>query len=269
MNSQAAPAAACDCHFHIMDAAAITVVNPQVPNRTASVRDYRKFAETLGLTRGVVVQPSLYGTNNDLTLKALSTLGTAYRAIFVINTDPGRQTLSSWNDAGVRGIRFNLVQAGANTVAMLPEIARLIADFGWHIQLHANSHQLVEIESVLEALPVRVVLDHFARLSLPGALTQPSWKTIVRLLEKDKIWVKLSGPYHISRDNSSNYADAVQLALQIITVAPNRSLWGSDWPHVTEPVTPHVTTLQAFMRDSVGDYLDQVLVQNPAELYGF
>lgn len=263
------PIGSCDCHFHIMDVNALTIANPLVPNRSAPVRSYRAFATGLNLTHGVVVQPSLYGMNNDLTLQALRTLGPNYRAIVVINDSASLEQLVNWNAAGVRGVRFNQVQTGATTLGMLPTVARLIRDLGWHIQLHIHADQLQALENSLEALPVPIVLDHFGRIPLPGGTSHAAWQVMRRLLDRGRLWVKLSGPYLISRNSSLDYVDAVQLAHELLRVAPDRVLWGSDWPHVTEEVAPTPAGLTKFAIDSVGHHFQKVLFDNPAKLYGF
>ncbi|TGD97767.1 amidohydrolase family protein [Methylobacterium nonmethylotrophicum] len=259
---------ATDCHFHIMDAAFPTVPNPAVRNRTADVAQYRAFAAGLGTTRGVVVQPSLYGTNNDHTLAALRALGPGYRAVAVIDERVPAAALRDWHELGVRGVRFNQVQAGATTMAMMPAIAGLVADLGWHIQLHIEASALAEHEAMLRALPVPLVLDHFGRVRWAG---DSGLDAVLRLLGTGRAWVKLSAPYQDSRTGPPGYEDIAGIGRRLAGENEDRLLWGSDWPHVTEPESPEAAPLAGILTSILGgeDRLRKVLVRNPASLYGF
>ncbi|ACL62701.1 amidohydrolase family protein [Methylobacterium nodulans] len=261
---------AADCHFHIMDEAFPTVPNPAVRNRTADVAQYRAFAAEVGTTRGVVVQPSLYGTNNSHTLEALRALGAGYRAVVVIDESVPMATLRAWDRVGVRGVRFNQVQAGATTMAMMPAVAQRIADLGWHIQLHIKASALAEHEAMLRALPVPLVLDHVGRVE-HADMARPGFDTILRLLAGGRTWVKLSAPYQDSRRGPPGYEDAVEVGRRLASENEDRLVWGSDWPHVTEPEKPEAGPLSTFLAASLKDEgrIRKALIQNPALLYGF
>lgn len=262
---------ACDTHLHILDPAFPTVANAQVPNVPASVESYLAFSRQIGTTRAVVVQPSLYGINNGCTLKALAAFNGRARAIAVIDDSIPVLELKRWNRLGVRGIRFNQVQAGATTMAMMQPLAERIAELGWHVQLHIKASELSEHEALLASLPVHLVLDHAGRVSLPDFETHPGWRVILRLIEKGRTWVKLSGPYHEDRAGGPDYRNAVALGRRLVAFAEDRLLFGSDWPHVTEPLAQQPDDLCRYLMACIDtpDQLSKILVTNPDALYGF
>ena len=262
---------ACDCHFHVLDPAFPVVANAQVPNVRAPVEDYLAFARRIGTTRAVVVHPSLYGTRNDITLNALSAFEGRARAIVVIDEATPVDAFRRWTELGVRGIRFNQVQVGATTMAMMRPLAERIAAYGWHIQLHIKARELPQYESLLASLPVDLVFDHAGRIALPEWEKDPGWPVLLRLIDKGRTWVKLSGPYHEDRAGAPDYANAVALGRRLVDVAEDRMLFGSDWPHVTEKEPPPPADVCRYLVACTnGDaQLAKILVANPRALYGF
>jgi len=265
------PAGACDTHFHILDTAYPSVPNPSVAHFKASVEDYRAAIEPIGTTRGVIVQPSLYGTDNRCTLAALGSYGSQARAVVVIDDEISSGTLSEWHRLGARGVRFNQIQKGATTMEMLRATSARIADLGWHVQLHMRAEEIAENETLLSALPCPLVLDHFGRIAMPFDPAGRGFAAIRRLLAQGRTYVKLSGPYHESKSGPPAYADIVVLWQSYVALAEDRMLWGSDWPHVTETVPPQRIDLIGALRASVTNEAQfrKILVDNPARLYGF
>lgn len=264
-------AGAADCHFHIMDAAFPTVPNAVVSNMTASVDQYRVFAAERGTTRGVVVQPSLYGTDNRHTLGAAAALGSGYRAVVVINDRLAHDQIFELHVQGARGARFNQVQVGSTTMDMMPNVARSIADLGWHLQLHMKASELVRHEAMLSDLPVPLVIDHCGRVD-PGDPARTGLDTLLRLLEGGRTWIKLSAPYLNTRSGAPYYDDAVAIAQLFADTNEDRVLWGSDWPHVTEADNPPAPgPLAEFLVSCLGNdvRLRKALVDNATALYGF
>lgn len=262
---------ACDCHFHVLDPAYPVVANAQVPNVKAPVEDYLAFQRRIGTTRAVVVQPSLYGTRNDISLNALAAFSGHARAIVVIDESTPVEPFRRWTELGVRGIRFNQVQVGATTMAMMRPLAERIAQFDWHIQLHIKARELPQYESMLASLPVDLVFDHAGRVALPDFEKDPGWPVLMRLIERGRTWVKLSGPYHEDRAGAPGYANAVAMGRRLVAAAEDRMLFGSDWPHVTEPSAPDPDNLCRYLvACTTGDaQLEKILVANPRALYGF
>jgi len=175
------------------------------------------------------------------------------------------------NDLGIRGIRFNLVQAGATTVEMIEPLSKRVNDLGWHIQIHMKGEQIAGIEDLLLRVPSPIVFDHLGRLAQPNALDNPGFKTISKLIDKGKTWVKLSGAYQDSKVGAPSYSDTVPVARAYIKAAHQRVVWASDWPHPTEKEKPNDAVLFDLLAEWAPDAASRaaILVDNPATLYGF
>jgi D-galactarolactone isomerase len=264
----ATPANPADCHIHIYDSR--YPVDPQSKLRPpdASVADYRRVQSRLGTTRVVVVQPSTYGVDNRCLLAALQQFGPSSRGIAVVSPQVSNRELKALQAAGVRGIRFNLAQAGATTLDMLPPLAQRIADWGWHVQINALPDQILDSLNVFKTLPVPVVFDHLAHVARPRDAT---FQAIAGLLKNEKAWLKLSGAYMDSKAGPPTYADRGLVAKAFLQESPNRLVWGSDWPHPTTTKKPDDLNLLELLKDWCGSATvrDKVLVQNPEKLYGF
>jgi predicted TIM-barrel fold metal-dependent hydrolase len=175
------------------------------------------------------------------------------------------------NDLGVRGIRFNLVQAGATTTEMVEPLSKRVNDLGWHIQIHMKGEQIAAIEDLLLRVPSPIIFDHLGRLAQSDPLENPGFKTISKLIDKGKTWVKLSGAYQDSKVGPPSYSDTVPIARAYIKGAPERMVWASDWPHPTEKSKPDDAVLFDLLTEWAPDETTRtrILVQNPATLYGF
>ena len=266
------PANACDCHMHIYDSRFPFVANATLKPPDAHVQDYRLLQKRLGTTRNVVVQPSSYGTDNRCTLDAVEQLGSSARAIAVVDTSVTDAELKRLAAAGVRGIRFNLVQAGATTVDMLEPLSKRVNDLGWHVQIHMRGDQIVEIKELLQRLPSPIVFDHMGRIPASASIGHPAFGVIGKLIDKGQTWVKLSSAYQDSKVGAPSYADVMGLAQAYVKAAPERMLWGSDWPHPTEKGTKPD---DAILLDLLADWAPEertrrrILVENPEMIYGF
>jgi len=265
-----APAGACDSHFHIFgpyDRFPLSEARPYTPP-PALVPHYLDMAGTLGLTRRVVVQASVYGTDNAVTLDAVAQLGRAEtRAIVVVDDDA---PLPAMAEAGAVGVRFNAVSGNGAPLEQLEALARRIAPLGWHIQLFLRGEALAEMADRLAALPVPIVLDHMAGARAADGPHSPAMDSACRLLEAGRAWVKLCG-YRASRPP---YDDLAPLARRLHAAAPERCVWGTDWPH-TQFATPEQMLDDGLLLDWLEDWLPdeearrRVLVDNPARLYAF
>jgi predicted TIM-barrel fold metal-dependent hydrolase len=265
------PANACDCHMHIYDAKYPTAPSATLKPPDALVADYKLLQKRIGTTRNVVVTPSTYGTDNRVTLDAIAQIGAAARGVAVVDTSVADAELKRMNDLGIRGIRFNLVQAGATTVEMIEPLSKRINDLGWHIQIHMKGEQIAGIEDLLLRVPSPIVFDHFGRLAQPNALDSPGFKTISKLIDKGRTWVKLSGAYQESKVGAPSYSDTVPLARAYVKAAPQRMVWASDWPHPTEKDKPNDAILFDLLAEWAPDAASRtaILVDNPASLYGY
>lgn len=270
-----APAHACDCHAHIYDPR-FPMAWPSLPRVVgATVREYRLLQERMGIERAVIVQPAAYGTDNRVTVDAVAQLGLdKARGIAVAHPSITDEELAALHEAGIRGLRFSIHDphteiAGAD---MIEPLAPRLHALGWHVQVHARAGQLAGLESMLGALPCDVVLDHFARLPQPEGVLHAAMSAVKRLLDQGRTWVKLCAPYLDSRSGSPRYADLKPVAKAFVKHAPERVVWGSDWPHPTEPLAkPDDAALLDVLQEWIGDEATRkrVLVSNPVELYGF
>jgi D-galactarolactone isomerase len=267
-----APANAADCHHHIYDAK-----YPPDPRSTlrpgdASVADYRGLQRRIGASRNVVVQPSTYGTDNSCTLDALAVFGPTPRAVAVVDTTVSDAELKRLNQLGVRGIRFNLAQAGATTPEMIEPLANRITEFGWHIQINAPAAKIMEIKDILTRVPTPIVFDHLAHIPEPEGTAHPLFGVILALIDKGNSWVKLSGAYADTKVGPPSYSDSSAVARAYVQKAPERLVWGSDWPHPGERENkPDDAVLFDLLLDWAPDerVRNRILVDNPEALYGF
>jgi len=266
-----APANACDCHMHIYDAKYPVAANATLKPADALVADYKLLQKRIGTSRNVIVTPSTYGTDNRVTLDAMAQIGSTARGVAVVDTTVTDAELKRMNDLGVRGIRFNLVQAGATTTEMVEPLSKRVNDLGWHIQIHMKGEQIAAIEDLLLRVPSPIIFDHLGRLAQPNPLENPGFKTISKLIDKGKTWVKLSGAYQDSKVGPPSYSDTVPIASAYIKGAPERMVWASDWPHPTEKNKPDDAVLFDLLTAWAPDETTRtrILVQNPATLYGF
>lgn len=269
-----APPGAADCHHHIYDARYPFIPNAALKPGDATVADYRALQKRIGTTRHVIVQPSSYGIDNRLLVEALGQFGQATtRGVAVVNTEVKDEELKQLHAAGVRGIRFNLSPPGTTTLDMVRPLARRVAPMGWHVQVNAPASFLLDAKDIWSDLPCAVVFDHLAHVPEPDGAAHPAFAMVRALLQKDKAWVKLSGFYNDTKVGPPTYADSVALARAYVKEAPERLVWGSDWPHPTEKDDrkPNDATLFDLLADSVGDETlrQRILVDNAARLYQF
>jgi len=267
------PPLACDSHMHVFDPRFAPSPHWTRTPPDAPVAAYRQLQQRLGTQRAVVVTPSTYGTGNACTLDALDQLGDGARGVAVVAQDVGDAELDRLAARRVRGLRVNFVTPqswGETTPQMLATLARKAARLGWHVQVFMHPEQIVALESVLAALPVPLVIDHLGRMAPAEGPSAEACGVLRRLLDGGNTWVKLSGAY--MRSAAPGYADTLPLAQALVRAAPERLVWGSDWPHTTEALgTVNDAGLVDLLRAWAGSdaVMDRILVDNPARLYGF
>jgi len=274
------PVGACDTHAHVCGPAATfpyaeeRIYTP--PDATSD--DYLALLKTLGVERAVLIQPSVYGTDNRALLDVLSRVRSGLRGIAVVDADIDTGTVKALDDAGIRGIRLNVVDHnGPRNV--IPEervrkLANTIAPFGWHIEFLINTDEAPGFAAAIDGLAVDVVVGHlgYPKSGAAAWLQSPALEDFLRLFERGRCWVKLTGPYRISSAPGLPYPDVAPLAQRLAAVNPDRLLWGSDWPHVMmKKPMPNDGDLSDLIADWLPDAAlrRQVLVDNPVELYGF
>ncbi len=268
-----APEGAADCHFHVFGPEADYPYAE--PRRYTPLQvlesDYRRMADALGLTRGVVVQASPYGADNARVLEAVRVLGSGYVGVGVVDASVSDARLDELNRLGIRGTRINSASGGISGIGQMGEVAAKIKGFGWHIQFHMYAAQLPEYERGIRKLPVDVVFDHMGLFPADLPLTHPDFKLLLNLLERGNAWVKLSGAERISK-RGFPYRDATPVARAFIDAAPERVVWGSDWPHTNvKPTIPNDGDLMDILAEFAPEesVRRKILVENPAVLYGF
>ena len=269
-----APANACDCHHHIYGSQYKTDPRSTLRPGDATVEDYRQFQKRIGTSRNVVVQPSTYGTENAPTLDAVAAFGPTARAVVVVDTSVTDAELKRMHEQGARGIRFNLAQAGATTPDMIEPLAKRINDMGWHIQINAPAKTIQEIMPILQSVPTPIVFDHLAHIPQPDGINHPLFGQVLALVDKGKTWVKLSGAYADTKVGPPTYADATAVAQAYAKHAPERVVWGSDWPHPgvrdPEPKPDDAVLFDLLLVWAPDEKVrHRILVENPAVVYDF
>jgi predicted TIM-barrel fold metal-dependent hydrolase len=283
------PAGACDCHTHVFgDPRRFAFATERVYTpEPASIAEMRSLHRALHMERVVVVQPSVYGTDNACTVDAVRQLGPRARAVAVIDEHAPSSALDALDAAGVRGIRINLatagqIDAGRARDRLLRSVEQL-AGRNWHIQMYTAMAVIEAIRDRIAESPVPIVFDHFGGAQAALGTSQPGFDALLGLVRSGKAYVKISGAYR-SSNATPDYADVVPLAKALIAANPQRILWGSDWPHPDSSIVAgrKATDIAPLLPIDDGRLLNQlavwapdsaqrrtILVDNPARLYGF
>jgi 2-pyrone-4,6-dicarboxylate lactonase len=273
------PPLACDCHAHICGP---QMIYKYIPQRIYSPPDallpeYSCVLKTLGCSRAVLVQPSFHGTDNSAMLAAMKAAGPAFRGVAVIGDDITARELEAMHVAGIRGARLNIVDVregkGQFPIAHIERLSDRIKPFGWHIEFLMHVDEFPEIDATFGGLPVDVVFGHLGYVKTEKGLTAPGFQSLLRLLGGGRAWVKLTGAYRIS-SQPLPHADTNEFAHALLDAAPNRIVWGTDWPHVMTKWTIPMPNDGAIADLLLGWIPDatlrrRILAENPATLYGF
>ncbi len=269
------PPKSCDAHCHIFGPGD---KYPYAPDRTytppdAPLEAFRKLHAILGVERAVIVNASAHGTDNRVALDAIAQSNGAYRAVANIDgtiTDKGLREL---HEGGFRGCRFNFVRhlGGVPDMKVFDRIVAMIAPLGWHVNLHFDAIDLPHYASMLEKLPVTYIIDHMGRVKASDGLDQEPFRILLDLMKNDeKAWVKVCGSERVS-SSGPPFHDAAPFAQKLVETAPDRCVWGTDWPHPNVKAMPNdgdlVDLVPLFAKDAATQ--QRILVDNPARLYGF
>jgi len=286
----AVPADACDCHVHIFDPQRFPFSPARVYTpEPATLEELAAEHEALHLGRTIVVQPSVYGTDNSCTLDALRRLGEHARGVAVIDDHTPDSALDAMAQAGIRGIRLNLATAGITDPGAVrrrfQEGVERIKARNWHVQIYTQPDLIAAIADLVLVSPVPIVFDHFGGATVAhGGLRQPGVDALLRLLQSDRAYVKISGAADYVSAGAPDYADAAPLARALIAANPERILWASNWPHPDSTRVPgrETTDLAPLVQVDDGRVLNllpgwvpdpatrrTILVENPARLYEF
>ena len=281
------PERACDCHVHVFgDAsrfpfAASRTYTPESAPATELLAVHR----ALHISRVVMVQPTVYGTDNSCILDAMKQYGPGARGIAVLPSAVPPATLDDMDRAGIRGVRINFGTVRDSNLAAardrLKSAIEQVQSHKWHVQVYAALPVVAGLSDLVLASPVPVVFDHFGGAIGAEGLQQRGFDKLLQLVTSGKAYVKLSGAYRAS-SRAPDYPDAVPLARALVTANPQRILWGLDWPHPDtssgrkpSEVSPSLRVDDGHLLNLLATWVPDVslrktiLVDNPATLYAF
>ena len=274
------PAGAVDCHAHVCGPASLF---PYAQERIytppdATLESYQALLRMLGIDCAVLVQPSVYGTDNRAMLAALKAYPKQFRGVAVIPnqaTDVSDRYLEELHLAGVRGIRCNLVDVANKTgelpIQALRALAERIKPFDWHLELLMHVNEYPDLATVFKNFPVDLVFGHFGYSHAKYGVNDKGFEGLLELMRNGQAWVKMTGPYRIC-DGNLPYTDMRPFNDAVIRANPKRLIWGSDWPHVmVKKQMPHDADLCELFGSWVKDssLRKTILVDNPCILYDF
>ena len=269
----AMPAGACDTHAHVISpspdypmAASRSYTPPPAPEEA-----YLAQLAATGCDRGVLVQISVYGTNNRYLLEVLSRHPDQLRGVAVATPEITDRELEAMHANGIRGLRINVSFPGAGlSFDAMEVLAKRIAPLGWHMQFLTDGRDLPELLPRMRKLPCPGVIDHMGHMPAAQGTAHPAFLAMRELVVAHGWWVKLSGAYRLS-DDDDGFKDVTPIAQALIEAAPDRMVWGSDWPHVAMGRMPDTGKLRNLLQDWApeAEVRNRILVQNPARLYDF
>ena len=271
------PKGAVDCHAHVCGPADLF---PYADERIytppdATLESYTALLNLLSVDRAVLVQPSVYGTDNSAMLAALKRHPQKFRGVAVIADNTSDRELEELHQAGVRGVRCNIVDVADKSaglpIAYLTNLAKQIAPLGWHLELLMHVNEYPDLAKVFENFPVDLVFGHFGYTHAKHGVNDPGFQGLLHLMREQKAWVKMTGPYRIC-DGDLPYADMRAFNDAVIEANPAQLIWGSDWPHVmVKKQMPHDADLCDLFGAWVSDSAlrKSILVDNPCILYDF
>ena len=268
----ALPAGSCDAHCHVFGPGNVF---PYAPSRRYTPEDAPKEAlaalhERLGIDRAVIVQASCHGADNRAMLDAIAWRPDRYKGVAIVDETFDERAYQQLDDGGVRGVRFNFVRhlGGAPDMAVFDRVIDRIKDRGWHVVLHLDATDIVPLADMIRRLPIPFVIDHMGRVDTKLGTDQPAFLALLELARRDNCWVKVCGSERIS---SHPFDAAVPFARALVETSPERTLWGTDFPHpnLKEPVD-EADLVDLVTRFSLtAEEQQRLLVENPARLYGF
>jgi predicted TIM-barrel fold metal-dependent hydrolase len=265
------PPLSCDAHCHVFGPAAVF---PYAPDRRYTPEDAPKEAlaalhARLGLGRAVIVQASCHGSDNRAMLDCIASDPARFRGVCIADDGFTARDFETLHAGGVRGVRFNFVKhlGGAPDMDAFGRIIERVKPLGWHVVLHLDAPDIAALSPMIAALPLTAVIDHMGRTPAREGLAQEPHRLLLELAKHDHVWVKVSGAERIA---DPPFRDAIPFAQALMRAAPDRVLWGTDFPH---PNVKHEVD-EADLVDMLPDYgdaaaLQALLVDNPARLYGF
>ena len=267
------PRGACDTHVHIwgpFDRFPLAKAAPYTPPERTS-DDLLALHQRLGVDRAVIVQTTVYKADNRAMLDGIARSAGRWRGVALIDESFDDAGFRALHEGGVRGVRFGFVKhlGGVPDLALVRRTAARIAPMGWHLVLHLDAGNIPDFLEFFGEFSLPVVVDHMGRVPVRDGLDQAPFRLLLELLKRPNWWVKASGAERIS-ETGPPFADAIPFAQRLIAAAPDRVLWGTDWPHPNvrfEPDEADLVDLLPRFADAAA--LQQILVDNPARLYDF
>jgi predicted TIM-barrel fold metal-dependent hydrolase len=267
------PSGACDCHAHVYG----PYVDYPLPSKTpfkpplASIEALEKLWEAFGIERGVIVQGSAYGQDHRALVESIRRAPKNRRGVALVGPDTPEPVLDQLQTSGVRGARMNFVRhlgSGFDETRCW-QVVRRIERFGWHLELHLDPEDLDRLQKFVQESPIAIVVDHMGRVDATMGLSQATFRALLRLISNPHCWVKLSGADRLAKQGALEAA--VAFARSLIETAPDRVVWGTDWPHVNLDHSYSDEALFSLLPEIAPDeaFRKRLLVDNPARLYGF
>jgi D-galactarolactone isomerase len=267
-----APAGACDTHIHIYDGKMPGAPGTFMPGHFPP-EAYQALQQRLNLSRVVVVQPNAYVDDNRITVEAVRALAPDARGVAVVKPGIADAELERLARSGVCALRFMTLPGGALGFDVMEELMAHVHPFGWHANIQLDGRELPKVEEKIRRLPGKYVIDHTGKYLEPVPPDHAAFKSLLRLVDTGRCWVKLSAPYETSKSGAPKYEDVARLARRLVSHAPERMLWASNWPHPSAPKdnVPDDADLLDLLLDWAPEesIRRKILADNPVELYNF
>lgn len=267
------PAGACDTHCHVFGPGALF---PYAPDRAYTPPDAPfealvRLHGVLGIERAVIVHASCHGSDMAVTLDAIERSNGAMRGVCVVDPGVTDAEFERLHAGGIRGVRFNFVRhlGGMPDMGFFDRVLRQVEGLGWHVVLHLDAQDVVPLAPVLSGIRIPFIIDHMGRVRAKDGLQQPAFRQLLDLMRNPLAWVKICGAERIS-STGAPFRDALPFARALLDVAPDRVLWGTDWPHPNiAGDMPNDGDLVDLLAEAVDDEAlrHRVLVGNPTRLY--
>ena len=268
------PPLACDAHCHVFGPAAKFPFAPDASYHPpdSPFEGLQKLHAILGFERAVIVHASCHGSDMRATLDGIKRSKGAYRGTAIIDESYSEKDFQRMQDGGIRGVRFNFVQhlGGRPDMAFFHRTVARLKDMGWHLIVNLDAQELVELRDMFMKIPVPMVIDHMGRVQASKGLDQEPFRVLLDFMKNQNTWVKVCGAERVS-SKGPPFDDAVPFARALIAAAPDRILWGTDWPHPNVKIMPNdgdLVDLFPLMAPEP-ELQRRILVDNPARLYGF
>ena len=270
------PPLSCDAHCHVFGP---KIHFPYHPASTYEPPDAGKdrlkaLHDTLGIERAVIVQASCHGPDNRAMLDAIAHSQGAYKGVCIADDSFTDADFARLHEGGVCGVRFNFVThlGGTPDLPVMANILERVKPLGWHLIIHVNAEDLIKFEEFFAGIDMPIVVDHMGRVPADGGINQPAFKILQRFMQQENWWCKICGAERISQAGPP-FHDAVPFARELLAIAPDRILWGTDFPHpnITRWMPNDGDLVDLLSRFTDGDtaLLHRVAVENPARLYHF